>query len=149
MEKQHDNDSFLMAATNPTLTFAAAFKLFCEQNDQCNPFTAGCHAFLTYDQTEVLSLKRLVSLSLYLYCFQESWCRLIILYILYALYADTSLERNPFLTFFLEFVTDNAQRGDVLEKRFVNCILDGSITSVWKDETLAWQLDLFFSRWIK
>lgn len=65
MEKQHDNDSFLMAATNPTLTFAAAFKLFCEQNDQCNPFTAGCHAFLTYDQTEVLSLKRLVSLSTY------------------------------------------------------------------------------------
>lgn len=78
------------------------------------------------------------SVSLYLYCFQESWCRLIILYILYALYADTSLERNPFLTFFLEFVTDNAQRGDVLEKRFVNCILDGSITSVWEDEMDHW-----------
>lgn len=49
MEKQHDS---LMAA-NPTLTFAAAFKLFCEQNVECNPFTAGCHAFLIYDQTEV------------------------------------------------------------------------------------------------
>ena len=53
-----------------------------------------------------------------------------ILYILYALYADTPLEKNPFLTFFLEFVSDEHQRGGILEQQFVYCILEGSIVKV-------------------
>ena len=47
---------------------------------------------------------------------------------MYALYADTTLERNPFLTFFLEFVVSSEyQRGNSLEQQFVCCILEGTI----------------------
>lgn len=60
-------------------------------------------------------------------CFQDAHARLVILYNLYALYDELPLEMNPFLTFFLEFV---GERGNTVEKRFVRCILDGTVPRV-------------------
>ncbi|KAI9249199.1 hypothetical protein BDA99DRAFT_524283 [Phascolomyces articulosus] len=97
---------------DPSLPFTTVYHLFREQTTQHTPFTAGCNAFLVYDETK------------------ESTDKLLILYILYALYADTTLERNPFLTFFLEFVSGEHQRGNALEQQFVYCILEGSIVKI-------------------
>ncbi|KAI8140750.1 hypothetical protein BJV82DRAFT_622452 [Fennellomyces sp. T-0311] len=95
-----------------SLSFATAYRTFREKTMNHSPFTAGCNAFLVYDDTK------------------ECTGRLLILYILYALYADTPLEKNPFLTFFLEFVSDDNQRGGTLEQQFVYCILEGSIVKI-------------------
>ncbi|ORZ01078.1 hypothetical protein BCR43DRAFT_486341 [Syncephalastrum racemosum] len=93
----------------PDSTLAQAFAVFRQSCDNNAVFENACELFITFDGT------------------QNAHNRLIILYNLYALYAELPLEMNPFLTFFLEFL---GERGNPIEKRFVRCILDGTVPLV-------------------
>ncbi|ORZ15291.1 hypothetical protein BCR42DRAFT_416805 [Absidia repens] len=105
-------------------SFGTVFRLYKEKNLSTSLFTSACNVFLVFDQTSVVTE------------------RLVILYILYAYYADVPLEQNPFLTFFLEFVDQQnvtLLRGDWIEQHFVCAILEGCMDKV---ESLT-PLDVF------
>lgn len=66
------------------------------------------------------------SLFLNFECAKTEENRLVILYILYSQYANLPLEQNPFLDFFLNLL-DNCT---VIERHFVGCILEGTLSGV-------------------
>ncbi|CAO3593078.1 unnamed protein product [Absidia cylindrospora] len=96
-------------------SFGTVFQLYKEKNPTTSLFTSACNVFLVFDQTSVVTE------------------RLVILYILYAYYADVPLVQNPFLTFFLEFINQHdvtLLRGNWIEQHFVCAILEGCMDKV-------------------
>jgi hypothetical protein len=79
-----------------------------KQKQQQQLFISCCSLFLNFE------------------CAKTEKNRLVILYILYSQYANLPLEQNPFLDFFLNLL-DNCT---VIERHFVGCILEGTLSGV-------------------
>ncbi|KAG1302212.1 hypothetical protein G6F61_010664 [Rhizopus arrhizus] len=79
-----------------------------KQKQQQQLFISCCSLFLNFE------------------CAKTEKNRLVILYILYSQYANLPLEQNPFLDFFLNLL-DNCT---VIERHFVDCILEGTLSGI-------------------
>ncbi|KAI9020188.1 hypothetical protein CLU79DRAFT_756076 [Phycomyces nitens] len=101
-----------MPAEQELFTFATAVEYYQEDASQHTLFDAACCAFLAFDQSALQS------------------ARLTVLYILYGLYADLPLEKNPFLAFFIDLIDTKADPNDDIEQHFVYCILEGTIQNI-------------------
>ncbi|KAI8637040.1 hypothetical protein BD408DRAFT_396387 [Parasitella parasitica] len=95
-----------------TETFSQIYSNFLSKQElsQQDCFTAACVLFLNFETTKAPS------------------ARLAILYILYSCYATVPLEKNPFLTFFLQLLEDLPSLS--VEQHFVYCILEETLSRV-------------------
>ncbi|KAI8384004.1 hypothetical protein BD560DRAFT_384591, partial [Blakeslea trispora] len=103
---------FLFVMNKENSTFPEIYASFCleQERDHQDGFTAACSVFLQYAHA------------------QKQATRLSILYILYRHYTSLPLDRNPFLSFFLELV--DTLPNDSLEQHFLFCILEQNLPTL-------------------